>query len=41
LPHRDATIVINVNRTNPTGEPLADILAQTIIKILFPKDTSW
>jgi D-alanyl-D-alanine carboxypeptidase len=40
LPHRDATIVININRTNPTGEPLADILARIIIEILFPKDTS-
>ena len=41
LPHRDATIVIIVNRTNPTGEPLADILAKTNMKILLPKDTSW
>ena len=37
LPQRDATIVINVNRTNPGGEPLADTLAWDIAEILFPK----
>ncbi len=37
LPQKDATIVINVNRYEPSSESSADNLAQTIMNILFPK----
>jgi D-alanyl-D-alanine carboxypeptidase len=41
LPQKDAIIVINVNRVDPNTTPPAHILAQTIMKILFPKYASW
>jgi D-alanyl-D-alanine carboxypeptidase len=38
LPQKDATIVININRFEESpGEPPADLLARTIMKIVFPK----
>jgi D-alanyl-D-alanine carboxypeptidase len=41
LPKKDATIVINVNRSEPSGEPSAALLAHDIMQILFPKYASW
>jgi D-alanyl-D-alanine carboxypeptidase len=41
LPQRDATIVVSVNAEDLSPPPPAEILAQTIMKILFPKYASW
>jgi D-alanyl-D-alanine carboxypeptidase len=43
LPQKDATIVINVNlfEQSPDKPSPADVLAQTIMNILFPKYASW
>jgi D-alanyl-D-alanine carboxypeptidase len=41
LPQKDATIVINVNLVSPDKPSPADVLAQTIMNILFPKYASW
>ncbi len=43
LPQKDATIVINVNlfEESPGKPSPADVLAQTIMNILFPKYASW
>ena len=37
LPQRDATIVINVNKTDPYADPPAEALVGDIVAILFPK----
>jgi D-alanyl-D-alanine carboxypeptidase len=41
LPEKDATIIVNVNRFDPSAPPPAAILFETITKILFPKYVEW
>jgi D-alanyl-D-alanine carboxypeptidase len=41
LPEKDATIIVNVNRFDPSAPPPAALLFETITKILFPKYVEW
>ena len=41
LPEKDATIIVNVNRFDPSAPPPAAVLFETITKILFPKYVEW
>jgi D-alanyl-D-alanine carboxypeptidase len=41
LPEKDATIIVNVNRFDPSAPPPAAVLFETISKILFPKYVEW
>ena len=41
LPEKDATIIVNVNRFDPSAPPPAVVLFETITKILFPKYVEW
>jgi len=41
LPEKDATIIVNVNRFDPSAPPPAALLFETISKILFPKYVEW
>ncbi len=41
LPEKDATIIVNFNRFDPSAPPPAAVLFETITNILFPKYVYW